>query len=200
MKKTIALLLALALTLGIGAASADSWLDWLNGIVSTAESTEAEPADTEPAATEPVTDTPSATGLALQALLDENGLTYTYDGKMSDDSDSYYLSFGSDSHSYEVDIYLLPDGTHGELRIWNLIDYEEASFSDVLLAVDELNGSYKYTTFQTDRTDNSVTVSLDLIYPSDATPEQAADVTFEAMVRMVQIVRQAWPTLEPYNK
>lgn len=235
MKKVIALLLSLSLVLGIGAASADSWLDWLFGddkgeavaasveaavedavegaaadvdqaiadAVATAElaATDADTADAEPAAPAgtPAEDM-SAGAAAFKAMLDEQGFYYTYAGKMNDGSDHFYMSFGNESRSYYVDIYFLTDGTHGELRIWNLIDYNASSYYDVVTAVDSLNGNYKYATFQTDGEDNSITVSMDLIYGSTATADQVADITFEALVRIVQITRDAYATLEPFKK
>ncbi len=238
MKKWIALMLSLSMVLGLGAASADGWLDWLFGdepapseVVEAAASVEAAVEETEQSIAEaiaaaeqaiaeavaeaeataaeavaeaeeekpaPAEMSPAAT--VFQSLLDGNGLYYTYAGKMEDGSDHFYLTFGNDARSYDVDIYLLDDGTHAEVRVWNLIDYNASSFSDVVKVVDSLNGTYKYVTFQTDSTDHSVTVSMDLIFGSLSTPEQAADITMEALIRTVQIVRDAYSYLEPYKK
>ena len=82
------------------------------------------------------------------------------------------------------------------IRVWNVIDYNQSDFMDVLVAVDKLNSDYNYVRFYTDDYDDSVTAALDLIYRD----EDVDDICMEALYYVVNIVEEGLAALAPYDK
>ena len=133
---------------------------------------------------------------AFLNLLDSNNVKYTYKGLDKDNDDHVTISYDGDSYTLTLHWYFTEDNKHVSVRGWDLISYKAADFQKVVKAVNEINSAYKYVTFEVDTSDNTVTVSYDFITPDGG----SADVCLEVLVRIVMIVDDAFPTLEPYNK
>ena len=130
-------------------------------------------------------------------LLDEEGIKYQYRGIDQDNDEYVVITYTiEDDHDCRMNLYFNEDLEHCSIRVWNLIDFDEANLVDVYRACDELNSSYKYIRFYVDETDYSVTASYDIIFRSTG----ADEICREAIRKMVNVCDAAIPTLAAYEK
>ena len=105
-------------------------------------------------------------------------------------------NYDTDNGSIEIRFYFDQNCENTNIRVWNVIDYNQSDFMDVLVAVDKLNSDYNYVRFYTDDYDDSVTAALDLIYRD----EDVDDICMEALYYVVNIVEEGLAALAPYDK
>ncbi|MBQ2954711.1 MAG: hypothetical protein IJE07_14365 [Clostridia bacterium] len=135
-----------------------------------------------------------ATTRAFLKALDEEGITYVNRG-LDEDNDEYIIVYNMDeNHSYTMDIFFEEDQEHTSIFVWYIIAFDEADLLKVMLACDTLNGSYNYTCFYVDETDNTVTCSMNLIYRD----KNVDLVVMDAIKYMAAILELAYPVLTPY--
>ena len=98
---------------------------------------------------------------------------------------------------FSIMVVFLADGNHAELRVYDVIAFDEAQRPDVLDMLNSLNASYKYITFHADN-DNTVTATMDVVL-AGANLDASAEITFECSQRMAGILHDAWDTLQALN-
>ena len=96
-----------------------------------------------------------------------------------------------------VNLFFGQDHDLVNLRIWNLIDINEADYEKVLDACNELHASYKFVTFFVDKTDWSVTAKLDLPIREG---ENCGEICLDGLSYLVNIADSGYDTLKAFAK
>ncbi len=146
-------------------------------------------------AARPVAEAQRACTKAFLDELDARQLVYTYRGIDDDDDEGVFIDFDGDNTTISVYCYFTSDEELCYMRVWNFIDYDAASFSSVLVTVNDLNSSYRYAKFFADTYDNSVTVATDLILRS---ADDVGAICVEGLWHLVQIADLGYPDLVKY--
>ena len=133
---------------------------------------------------------------AFLTQLDADEIKYTYAGISQNDEEAVTVSYTLTNGSCDVRIFFPKDGDHCSLRLWNLIDFDSKDVAKLYEVCNELNSSYKYTTFYVDTSDYSITVSMDVIVRDAG----AGEIMEEALLRMINIADDAMAQLQPYAK
>ena len=128
--------------------------------------------------------------------MNEEGYKFTLKGVDQEGDELVITNFDTDNGSIEIRFYFDQNCENTNIRVWNVIDYNQSDFMDVLVAVDKLNSDYNYVRFYTDDYDDSVTAALDLIYRD----EDVDDICMEALYYVVNIVEEGLAALAPYDK
>lgn len=68
--------------------------------------------------------------------------------------------------SYTIRLFFEDNNENCGIRVWNIIHFNDADFSKLLRICNTLNNDYKYISFSVDESDNTITASMDLIYRS----------------------------------
>lgn len=131
--------------------------------------------------------------------LDDESLNYTLVGV--EDSGEEHVRLGStivdDNHNVTFQFFFNEDGRRVTIIVWNLIDFDAANLEQMYKICNELNAGWKYASFYVDESDNSITVSCDMVF----TPETAGDVLYEVMMRLYNVMKSALTdTLLSYAK
>lgn len=135
---------------------------------------------------------------AFVQALDERGLKYTCAGVDSDGDEKVTVEFVGDyKDSILVNLFFGQDQDLVNLRIWNLIDINEADYEKVLDACNELHASYKFVTFFVDKTDWSVTAKLDLPIREG---ESCGEICLDGLSYLVNIADTGYDTLKAFAK
>ena len=138
----------------------------------------------------------SSTKQFLKAL-DDLGIKYTWQGIDSDDYEVINISNNSDvMGNYSINVFFDDNNKNCGIRVWNVIDYNNAMSSSVYDAVNSINKTYQYVKFFADDTDNSVTASIDLIYRDS----DVGEICLEGMFYIVSVIDDAYPVLKPFDK
>ena len=132
---------------------------------------------------------------AFLEVLDSEDVKYTYEG-IGDSGEQVRVAFNLDDGSCVIKFYFNEDNQHCSIRVWNLIDFDESDLSRMYKVCSRINSDYKYTTFYVDESDNSITVSMDLILLGDG----AASICDEALYHVASICNEAMASLAPYRK
>ena len=135
------------------------------------------------------------TALFVEAL-DAEDMVYTYEGMDSNDYERLEMPYGADNLDMDVKLFFHENEERCGLRVWDVIEYDEAMKPVILNLVNELNGEYILAKWTADD-DNTVTVAMDVILRPD---DSMGDILLEAVARMVDIVDAGYPTLAPYAK
>jgi len=133
-------------------------------------------------------------------ILDANDVTYTL-SSMADDAKNErvkiaYTSSTTPKFDYDINCFFNTDLQDCALRVWNLIAFSDADFAKVLRACNTLNNDYRFATFEVDESDNTVTVSMDIIFRSN----DVADIMWEATQRLCDITERGYEVLSVYSK
>jgi hypothetical protein len=126
------------------------------------------------------------------ATLDENEMTYTYEGVDNNDYDIVNVAFTGDNTDVTVKLFFNSDGEDCGLRVWYLIEYDEAFDIAVCRAVNTLNQNYRFIHFFAD-TDYSVTAAMDVIFHAG---DDIGAICYDAMLFMADICDTAYLDLE----
>lgn len=129
-------------------------------------------------------------------VLDSEGVHYTYEGIDSDDDEKVNVSYNITDTSIAMRIFFDDSRESCHIRVWNLIDYRPEDEGRVIEALDDLNKTYKWIKFYSDKNDNSVTASMDVILRR----YDVGEICSEAMHRVVNICDDAYPTLKKFDK
>lgn len=131
--------------------------------------------------------------------LDREGVPYTYDGISGSNAYEKVTVERPAAGMGTVTLVFIfdPDGETASIRIWNFIDYDASAYARVAAACDSMNGSYRFTCFYTDSSDDSVTVSMDLLLLGTA---DTGRILYRAMENMVTIAELAYPELKQYAR
>ncbi len=131
-------------------------------------------------------------------LMDAEEIEYTWYGTDDEDDEVVILeSSGDGIGDYDIYLYFYEDESSASMacRVWEVITYDPARFSEVVEACNTLNASWRYITFYADTNDNTVTVSFDVVTVGGS----AAQTCYGMISRLVSILEKAYPDLAPYN-
>ena len=206
MKKYLHLLIALAVVLSMVfsltvPASAATLTASLKGAEEEVENTENTEEEEPPEVTD--SDEPySHTQQFLDAMEAEGfGDLCTYEGRDGDNDDTVYVEdyveVDGEEYDFEMILYFADDNEMINLRIWNVIDFNEENINDVLYACNSINYDYNFLKFYVDETDYSVTGSMDLLVDAD---QDVTDVAISGLFLAHLIMEEAVPELVPYAK
>lgn len=130
------------------------------------------------------------------AVLNENDLAYTFNGKTNTGEEHIQMENEDEHFAYTINLFFHEDNDRASVYIWNIIEFADADFANVLRAVNELNYSYKYVRFYVDETDNTVTCAMNMILHDNT---DAGDIVLEGLLRIASILKVAYPSLSVYN-
>ncbi len=131
-------------------------------------------------------------------VLDREDHHYKYMGIDDDDQEEVDVTFTGDNvDSIPVKIFFDDDLDSVSLRSWRVIYFDKEDLADVLTAVNDLNSEYKFVKFVVDVEDLSVDAEVDCPLRDDA---NAGEIAYDGLYYIVQIVDEAYPTLEPLSR
>ena len=129
-------------------------------------------------------------------VLDENEMKYTWNGITdSGDEKVTFRWAGENSDDITALLYFDDDLDDVSLRVWNLVDFEEADYPLVLKVVNELNHRYRFVRFICDNSDWSVSLEADVPLHDG---KESAEIAYDMLVYLVLIADEAYPDLLPY--
>ena len=131
------------------------------------------------------------------ALLDEKGIIYTNKGLDSDGDEWITIGNKGDAFTYTINVWFYDDNESVTMKVWNIIEFDDADFAKVLRVCNNLNYTYRFCRFYVDETDNTVTISTDLVVREGGV---TAEVTWELLVRLVDILDNGYEQLSVYGK
>ncbi len=133
-------------------------------------------------------------------LLESKGLSFTSRGIRSNGEELVTIGLKNDACGYTLAVYFDEDLEHASFRAWDIIAYDASNTVNVAVACNQLALDWKYLNFYAD-TDNTVVASYDMIFRFDAAnPDETMDIVWEAIVRIDDIIENAYETLAPYAK
>lgn len=117
------------------------------------------------------------------------GLKFEFDG---DEQEVIRISFNADNlESIRISLFFDKEDKNVAVRCFNLAKVEEARKSKVYEACSKLNDDYRWAKFCIDEQDNTVTAAVDAVIRMDV----AGEICHELVMRMVNIVDEAYPVL-----
>ena len=136
-----------------------------------------------------------ATTRSFLDLLDETDIDYVNLG-LDKDGDEHVMVVDPDKNiSYTIHYFFEEDQEHTSIFVWNIITFDPEDTLRVMHVCNSLNYDYNYTCWYVDETDNTVTCSMNLIYRDD----NVGQVVVEATVYLMQIIEQAYASLNMYD-
>lgn len=124
----------------------------------------------------------------LQAL-EAADINYSYLGIDQDDDEHVRLTFDDEVN---INFFFTQDNEECNIRIWNLVELNPDSIGEAYRICNELNYNYKFCAFYVDPSDNTVTMSMDLILRDS---DDMGDICFEALVRVLRIYQNGHEAL-----
>ena len=158
-----------------------------------------------PAAAEDLSDVTEGEFLSTRRYIHQlkaHSINYTVYGPDADDEREEVLSSlrchsdEGEEFFYDLEVFFYPEDNEMGVRIWNLINFEAVNLNAVRRVCDAMNGSYKWVSFFTDSSDNSVTVSVDqrlLDAPG------VGDLMWRTVSVTDSIIATAYDYLKPYK-
>lgn len=130
-------------------------------------------------------------------MLDEKGISYTMVGIDPDGDEKVEIDNTSEFFSYTLKFFFTPDNETINIRVWDVIHFDEEDLTKVIRDVNSLNAGYKWIKFYVDETDNTVTASMDLIVRENG---RVDEVAWEGTLSMVDLLDIGYELLSVYNK
>ena len=131
-------------------------------------------------------------------VLDEKEMKYTWNGINDAQDEKVTFRWAGDNNDDITALLFFDDELDDvSLRVWNLIDFNEADYPLVLKVVNDLNNRYRFVRFVCDTSDWSVTVAADVPLQDG---KESALVTYDMLIYLVLIADTAYPDLVPYAK
>lgn len=131
---------------------------------------------------------------SILSTLDDAGIKYTWKGTAKD-AEHIIVGNKDEVCTIEIDIFA-EESLFVYFRVFNVIYFAAADLNNVLRLCSTLNDTYNFLKFYVDEDDYSVTVTYDLITWDE---DCGMDVLL-AMVKIVQIIDDAYPSLAVYAK
>lgn len=122
-----------------------------------------------------------------KVFLDAKGMHYQAE------DDYIRLSFGDMDHLGGVEIIVIFDDNDRTVSIksFNLCTVPEEKKDRIYKICSDINERFRWATFFVDEDDNTITVQDDAVIQADT----SGDEIFELIMRMVNIIDEAYPTL-----
>ena len=132
------------------------------------------------------------------AVLEENDLAYEFAGMYANTDEELILIDNEDENfAYTFQIYLNEDNDRATVFIFNIINFADENFGNVLRTVNNLNYSYKYIRFYVDESDNTVTCAMNIILHDN---DSAGDIVLEGLLRAASILKNAYPQMSSFDR
>ena len=150
----------------------------------------------------------AGTGLAIQAkypntiafirALDDLELKYTVEGITEEgEMEQIKLSNQGEQVSYTINYFFNKDNTECGIRVWYILEYNDADFSKVVRSINTLNSKYKYCTWIADESDNTVTITWDIILREN---DDVGAILTDATRKVVDCIDTGYEVLGIYAK
>lgn len=123
------------------------------------------------------------------AMLDENDFTYTLNGIDEDNDEWIVVDIEDEGYEFEINCYFDEEEDVISFRLWYLMEFKDKDYFDVLKAVNELNGAYKFVTFVLDESDNTVTAKMDAVVREGC---EIGEIGFDCLYYLVMISEIAY--------
>lgn len=128
------------------------------------------------------------TAIEFIKRLDSEGKKYTSEER-KDQSDVVSLNFSAKNcNSMTIRFFFDGDGKSVAVRCFSLCTYTKEKVPEAIYESNKLNNEYRWVRFSIDK-DNELAVSADAII----TEQSAADVCYELLARMVNIIDDTYP-------
>ena len=129
--------------------------------------------------------------------LEARSLNYAYHG-MNGDKEIVYSGLRDDelNKSFTAAVIFLPNLAGCDICLWNIIEYDDAHFIDVLYTCNDINSSGNFAKFFADTSDNTVTAECDVMF----TEETAGIVALNNAVELIRLVLNNYAALAEYAK
>lgn len=136
---------------------------------------------------------------AFLAYMDEIGISYNFLGAASEDTEAVQIPNQTDTDQIPYDFVLIfpEDNTCVSIRIWDFITIDPGKTDEVLRAINQLNGGYKYIKWYVDEENNTINVDYDLIVREGTS---VPDIVMEAMVRLYSLIEEGYVKIAGYAK
>lgn len=119
-------------------------------------------------------------------VLEENDFVYSYVGIDSDNDEKITVSFDSDPYDeFKFNFYFDEENTTVLIRMWNLVTVS-VDDATACVALNEINNGYKWVKFVLDKSDNTITLKMDV--PLNGT--DTGDMVLQMMKRAIRILGQ----------
>lgn len=150
----------------------------------------------------------AGTGLAVQAkyantiaflqAMDDLDIKYSVEGISGDDElEQIKIQNKGEKVSYTINYFFDKENTECGMRVWYIISFNDADLAKVMRAVNQMNYDYKYGKWYVDESDNTVTVSWDIILRENA---DVGEILTEATLHLVKIIDTGYEALGIYDK
>ncbi len=134
---------------------------------------------------------------AFLKVLERETHKYNYMGIDEENDEQVNVTFTGDNvDRIDVEIYFDEDLDSVSMRSWRVISFKEADLADVLEAVNQVNGDYKYVKFVVDEDDLSVDAEIDCPLRDD---ENAGEIAYDALYYIVMIIDAAYPDFQEFE-
>ena len=137
------------------------------------------------------------TTASFLSVLDKEDVKYNYKGVDQDEDEEVTVSYTGDyADSIRANIFFDDDLDSVSMRVWDVIEFDESDYFEVLKVANELNFKYKFVYFVVDEKDWTVYATIDIpIRDCDA----AGDITYDALYYLIQITDLGYDALKDYN-
>lgn len=128
------------------------------------------------------------TTVSFIKLLDKEGKMYDCEERAKQ-SDVVTLKFaGANCNSMVIRFFFDADGRSAAVRCFSICRFTEEQAELAINEANKLNNEYRWVRFSID-SDNELAASYDVIL----TPQNAGEVCYEILARMVNIIDKAYP-------
>lgn len=128
------------------------------------------------------------TAVIFTKYLDSKGKKYDYEERPGK-SDVVEIRFSGDNwNSIPIRFFFDKDETAVAVRCFSICMYNQNKLAAGLLKANEINNEYRWVRFYIDD-DNEATAAIDAVI----TTETCAEVCYELMIRMLNIVDDVYP-------
>lgn len=103
-------------------------------------------------------------GKTIAKYFEDNKIdTWLY--KSSTDKDMIIIEVKVKEEVRDLRIFIDDDGKSASLIMWDLIEFDEEDFEDMVMITNQINSEFRWMTFYCE-SDNTVTISTDCFFPS----------------------------------
>ena len=125
----------------------------------------------------------------LQAM-DDHDLSYNYQGLDSDNDEHVTIGYEG---KITVHFFFTEDNDECNIRVWDVVQLKSSNVQKAYQICSQLNYRYKWCAFYVDDTDNTVTISMDLILRDN---DDAGEICLEALVHIIMIYNEGYEVLK----
>ena len=123
-----------------------------------------------------------------KAFMDGKGMHYRATG----DGKALFVGIGDMDNSPDIDILIVfgDDDKHVQMRLTDMCKFPEGKMGNMFKTCSDVNARFRWIKFYVNRERVSITAETDAVI----SPETAGSEVFELIMRMANIVDEAYPT------